>query len=237
MPDDIDRLLDRNVQWAKRTTASDPTYFVRMAERQTPRYFWIGCSDSRVTANDVLDLAPGSVFVQRNIANIVHTGDLNLLSALEFAVDHLKVKHIMVCGHYFCGGIKRAISEHRGTLTDHWLQPITMLYRKHRAIFDALGDGPARLHRLSEVNVEMQVRRLASTPIVENAWARGQSLQLHGWIYGVDDGLLRDIGPSLSSAAQRDALPSIDERAHALGQGALGQGAHPSSPRLMTDPV
>jgi carbonic anhydrase len=237
MPDDIDRLLDRNVQWAKRTTADDPTYFVRMAERQTPEYFWIGCSDSRVTANDVLDLAPGSVFVQRNIANIVHTGDLNLLSALEFAVDHLKVKHIMVCGHYFCGGIERAVAQHRGTLTDHWLQPITMLYRKHRVMFDALGDGPAKLHRLSEVNVEMQVRRLASTPIVENAWARGQNLQLHGWIYGVDDGLLRDIGPNLSSAAERDALPSIDERAQALDQGALDQAAHPCSPRLVTDLV
>jgi carbonic anhydrase len=232
MPDDIDRLLARNVSWAKRTTADDPTYFVRMAERQTPEYFWIGCSDSRVTANDVLDLAPGSVFVQRNIANIVHTGDLNLLSALEFAVDHLKVKHIMVCGHYFCGGIERAVSQHRGTLTDHWLQPITMLYRKHRAMFDALGDGPARLHSLSEVNVEMQVRRLASTPIVENAWARGQSLKLHGWIYGVDDGLLRDIGPNLSSAAERDALPSIDERARALGQ-----AAHHSSPRLVSDRI
>lgn len=212
MKDDLSHLLDRNVAWADAKRADDPGYFVRMAERQMPRLMWIGCSDSRVTANDVLDLVPGEVFVHRNIANIVHTGDLNLLSVLEFAVEHLEVRHVIVCGHYCCGGIARALAEHRGILTDHWLQPITMLYRTHRAHFDALGNGAGRLHRLCELNVEMQVRRLAATPIVENAWTRGQALTLHGWIYGVEDGLLRDLGPTLSSVAEREALPSIDAR-------------------------
>jgi carbonic anhydrase len=211
MSQTLDHLLDRNVEWADRKTRSDPDFFRRMAEQQTPNYLWIGCSDSRVTANDVLGLDPGEVFVHRNIANVVHTSDLNILSVLEFAVDQLKVEHVIVCGHYGCGGVLRAISNERGALVDHWLQPLSMLYRKHSAAFAAIKDGQARLDRLCEINIGMQVRRLAATPIVENAWARGHPLHLHGWIYAIHDGLLRDLGPHISSIAEREALPSIDE--------------------------
>lgn len=209
----LDHLLDQNVAWAVGKTRDDPGFFRRMAEQQRPNYLWIGCSDSRVTANDVLGLEPGEVFVHRNIANIVHTSDLNILSVLEFAIEHLEVEHIVVCGHYGCGGIRRALAEERGALLDHWLQPVTMVYRKHRDVFAALGSENARLDRLCELNIEMQVRRIAATPIVENAWGRGQSLHLHGWIYAIHDGLLRDLGPHLSSMEERDALCSIDERA------------------------
>lgn len=208
----LDRLLDQNVQWAVDKTRLDPDYFRRMAEQQTPRYLWIGCSDSRVTANDVLGLDPGEVFVHRNIANVVHTSDLNVLSVLEFAVEHLHVEHIIICGHYGCGGVERALATERGALLDHWLQPISMLYRKHRGVFDAVGAPNARLDRMCEINIELQVRRVAATPIVEKAWARGQALHLHGWIYAIHDGLIRDLGPHISSIDQRDALVSIDQR-------------------------
>jgi carbonic anhydrase len=207
----LEQLLDRNVAWARAKTTADPSFFSRMALQQTPKYLWVGCSDSRVTANDVLELDPGQVFVHRNIANVVHTSDLNILSVIEFAVEHLKVEHIIVCGHYGCGGIERVFAKERGELFDHWLQPVSMLYRKHRTIFDALSP-VQRINRMCEVNIEMQVRRLAATPIVENAWLRGQELHLHGWIYRMDSGLLRDLGPHLSSITERDLLPSIDER-------------------------
>ena len=211
-PGSLDPLLDRNVAWAQAKTRDDPTYFERMAGPQSPRYLWIGCSDSRVTANDVLDLDPGEVFVHRNIANVAHTSDMNLLAVLEYAVSVLKVEHVIVCGHYGCGGIERALGDERTALVDYWLQPIVMLYRKHRALFDGLPDATARLNRMCEINIEMQVRRVAATPIVENAWVAGRRLQVHGWIYGTEDGLLRDLGPTLSSLEERDALPSIDER-------------------------
>lgn len=153
----LDHLLDRNVEWVAGKTRDDPLYFHRMAEQQTPEYLWIGCSDSRVTANDVLDLDPGAVFVHRNVANIVHTSDMNILSVIEFAVEHLKVEHIIVCGHYGCGGVTRAISGASGALVDHWLQPISMLHRKHKPRFDAITDTKARLDRMCEINIEMQV--------------------------------------------------------------------------------
>lgn len=208
----LDHLFDRNVAWANGKTRDDPQFFRRMSEQQAPRYLWIGCSDSRITANDVLGLDPGEVFVHRNIANVVHTSDMNILSVLEYAVEHLKVEHIIVCGHYGCGGVQRALVVERGAILDHWLQPISTLHRKHKAVFDALDGDPRRLDRMCEINIEMQVRRLSQTPIVENAWSRGQNLNLHGWIYAIHDGLLRDLGPHLSSIAERDALPSIDHR-------------------------
>lgn len=210
----LDHLLDRNVAWADAKTPSDPMFFGRMAEQQTPDYLWIGCSDSRVTANDVLGLDPGAVFVHRNIANIVHTSDLNILSVLEFAIERLRVRHIIVCGHYGCGSIERALSDERSAMVDHWLQPITMLYRKHRRHFDALPSRDALISRMCEINIEMQVRRIALMPLVENAWGQGQELNLHGWIYGIHDGLIRDLGPHLASIAEREALPSIDQRVY-----------------------
>jgi carbonic anhydrase len=208
----LDHLFDQNVAWAHGKTRDDPQFFRRMSEQQAPRYLWIGCSDSRVTANDVLGLDPGEVFVHRNIANVVHTSDMNILSVLEYAVEHLGVQHIIVCGHYGCGGVKRALVVERGAMLDHWLQPISMLHRKHRGVFDAIACEEQRLDRMCEINIEMQVRRVAQTPIVENAWSRGQTLHLHGWIYAIHDGLLRDLGPHLSCIAERDALPSIDHR-------------------------
>jgi carbonic anhydrase len=207
----LDHLFDANVEWAHRKTRDDPEFFRRMAEQQAPEYLWIGCSDSRITANDVLGMDPGEVFVHRNIANIVHTSDLNILSVIEFAVEHLQVKHIIVCGHYGCSGVVRALSDERGALLDHWLQPLTMLYRKHRPVFEAFDDMRVRVNRMCEINVEMQVRRIAATPIVEKAWERGQQLTLHGWIYAIDDGLLHDLGPHLSSIEARDNLPNIDQ--------------------------
>lgn len=222
----LDHLLDRNVTWAHAKTDSDPHYFQRMAEQQTPRYLWIGCSDSRVTANDVLSLDPGEVFVHRNIANVVHTSDLNILSVLEFAVEHLLVEHIIVCGHTGCGGIVRALSDERSAMVDHWLQPITMFYRKHRAHLDRISPHTALVNRMCELNIEMQVRRIATTPIVENAWSRGASLHLHGWIYGMADGLIRDLGPHLSSIEERDSLPSIDERVHIPSEAVSGVRRH-----------
>lgn len=206
-------LFDRNVAWADRKTKEDPTFFRRLAEQQSPQYLWIGCSDSRVAANEILDLDPGQIFVHRNVANMVHTSDMNLLSVMEFAVETLRVEHIIVCGHYGCGGILRALSNDRTALVDHWLQPLVMLYRKHHVLFDSLPSGQARQDRVCELNVEMQVRRVAATPIVEQAWTRRQSLHLHGWVYGIHDGLLRELVPSISSLEQRDTLPSIDERA------------------------
>jgi carbonic anhydrase len=223
---DLGHLFDRNVAWAQAKTRDDPTFFVRMAEQQTPKYLWIGCSDSRVTANDVLGLDPGEVFVHRNIANVAHTSDMNLLAVVEYAVEALRVEHVIVCGHYGCGGIQRALGDDRSALVDHWLQPIVMFHRKHRAIFEALPDARRRLDRMCELNVEMQVRRVAAMPIVEAAWARGQRLWLHGWIYGIEDGLLRDLGPTLSSIAARDALPSIDARAQAPVEPASGVRRH-----------
>ncbi|MGQ0711602.1 MAG: carbonic anhydrase [Rhodoferax sp.] len=211
--DSLDHLLDRNVQWVTEKTRNDPGFFRRLAEQQRPQYLWIGCSDSRVTANDVLRLDPGEVFVHRNIANVAHTSDLNMLAVLEYAVTTLQIEHVMVVGHYGCGGIERALGDERSALVDYWLQPIVMLYRKHKAVFDALPDRKTRVDRMCEINVSMQVRRLASTPLVENTWLRGERpLHLHGWIYGLEDGLLRDIGPTLSSQAQRDALGSIDDQ-------------------------
>jgi carbonic anhydrase len=208
----LEHLLDQNVAWAAGKRRRDPDFFRRMAEQQTPSYLWIGCSDSRVTANDVLGLDPGEVFVHRNVGNVVHTSDMNVLSVLEYAVEHLRVEHIIVCGHYGCGGVQRALGTERGAMLDHWLQPILMLYRKHRSTFDAIGDETQLLDRMCEINVELQVRRVAATPIVESAWAGKQALHLHGWIYAIGDGLLRDLGPHIWSIAERDALASIDER-------------------------
>lgn len=222
----LDHLFDRNVAWAQRKTEEDPTFFVRMAEQQAPRYLWIGCSDSRVTANDVLGLDPGEVFVQRNIANVVHSSDMNLLAVLEFAIEALRIEHVIVCGHYGCGGVRRALGDDRSALVDHWLQPIVMIYRKHRAVFDAIDNFDARVDRLCELNIEMQVRRVASVPTVENAWRAGQRLYVHGWIYGMHDGLLRDVGPTFGSIAERDAAPSIDERARNPAEPKSGVRSH-----------
>jgi carbonic anhydrase len=203
----IDELFDQNVAWAIAKTRDDPDYFRRLAGQQAPQHLWIGCSDSRVPANEIVGLDPGELFVHRNVANVVHTGDMNLLSVVEFAVEALQVKHIIVCGHYGCGGIRRAFERPSGSgLVDHWLAPVREMCRRCVADLARLPDETARINRACELNVEMQVRRVAATPILRDAWRRGQSITVHGWIYGLEDGLLRDLGLKLSSLLDAEKL-------------------------------
>jgi carbonic anhydrase len=187
-------LLEANVNWARERTSSDPDYFQRLSALQAPEFLWIGCSDSRVPANVITGLEPGEVFVHRNVANIVYPADLNCMSVLQFAVETLKVKYIIVCGHYGCGGV-RAVSEHSHSgLVEHWLAPVRDLYRQHDRELSALPDEEARIDRVCELNVQAQVQSLAHSPIILDAWERGQPLTIHGWIYGLRDGRLRDLG-------------------------------------------
>lgn len=188
----IDKLLEQNRQWAAEREASDPGYFDRLSHQQSPEYLWVGCSDSRVPANVITGLDPGEVFVHRNIANIVHGADINCLSVLQFAVEVLKVRHIIICGHYGCGGIRAAVDGASGLL-DYWLHPVRRLARERREALDALKDRELQIDRLCELNVAMQVETLARTPIIEAAWARGQELRIHGWCYDLKDGLIRDL--------------------------------------------
>ena len=194
----LDELFERNRAWAAATTAEDPDFFARLAERQTPEYLWIGCSDSRVPANQIVGLPPGDVFVQRNVANVVVHTDLNCLSVLQYAVDVLAVKHVVVCGHYGCGGVKAALEGSRHGLVDNWLRHVMDVNEKHA---DELASAPEerRLDRLCELNVVEQAMNVCQTTIVEDVWARGQELTVHGLVYGLRDGLLRDLGVSTSS--------------------------------------
>ncbi len=190
----VKELLERNIAWARERTEADPGFFQRLKNQQTPQYFWIGCADSRVPANVIAGLDPGEVFVHRNVANLVHASDINCLSVLQFAVDVLKVKHVIVTGHYGCGGIRAAMDGARHGLIDHWLEPIREVAAQRKAELDVIADEEARLDRLCEMNVEAQVARVAATPIVQDAWARGQDLTIHGLLYGLADGRLRDLG-------------------------------------------
>jgi carbonic anhydrase len=185
-------LFENNVRWAETMVERDARFFGRLAEQQNPEYLWIGCADSRVPANQIVDLDPGELFVHRNVANLVPHADINCLSVVQFAVDVLKVKHIIVTGHYGCGGVKAALEDERHGLVDNWINPVRNLRRVHAGEIDGL-DGEARLNRLCELNVMQQVENLANTTIVQDAWARGQELDLHGWIYSVKDGKLRDL--------------------------------------------
>lgn len=188
-----DELLDQNKVWAKERTRADPGYFERLAALQAPRYLWIGCSDSRVPANQITGLEPGEVFVHRNVANLVQPGDLNCLAVLQFAVEVLKVEHVIVCGHHGCGGVRAAVDGNRHGLIDYWLEPIRDVAHTHASELDARPAEPERLDRLCELNVEAQVVRVAASPIVRDAWARGQSLKVHGWVYSLRDGLIRNL--------------------------------------------
>lgn len=193
MPKSLTDLLNQNVAWAGRKLESDPTFFRRLAAQQTPQFLWIGCSDSRVPANEIVGVDPGEMFVHRNVANIVHSSDLNLLSVLEFAVHQLGVAHIIVCGHYGCGGVRRAMEGQGDALVDHWLAPIVDLKQREDARLAGIGGDEARTDLLCEMNVELQVNRVAATPIVQTAWREGRDLRIHGWIYGLKDGRLRDL--------------------------------------------
>lgn len=185
----IDQLIENNARWAKGVRETDPAFFTRLAEQQSPKYFWIGCSDSRVPANQITGLPPGEVFVHRNVANVVQETDFNVLAVLQYAVDVLKVTNIIVCGHYGCGGVQAALDNFRHGLIDNWLAPIRSLTRVHKDELAALEAG-AKIDRLCELNVLSQSRHVARTTIVEDAWERGQELAIHSWIYRLDQGIL-----------------------------------------------
>ncbi|NMM43090.1 carbonic anhydrase [Rhodospirillaceae bacterium KN72] len=189
----LDDLLIRNRQWSAQRNADEPGYFARLATRQSPEFFWIGCSDSRVPANVVAGLDPGEVFVHRNVANVVHSSDMNLLSALEFAVDALHIREIIVCGHYGCGGVRAATEDLPHGLADHWLEPIRRLARAYAVDLARCENMDELRDRLAELNVLEGVRRVSETPILQRAWADGEPIRVHGLIYGLKDGLLRDL--------------------------------------------
>ena len=193
----LESLLARNIEWSAARHDADPGYFARLAALQSPEFFWIGCSDSRVPANVVAGLDPGEVFVHRNVANVVHSADLNLLSALEFAVEELKVREIIVCGHYGCGGVKAATEDLPHGLSDHWLEPIRRLARSYAVDLAACGGDEDRRDKLAELNVIEGVRRVSETPILQKAWARGADVRVHGLIYGLKDGRLRNLDCSI----------------------------------------
>jgi carbonic anhydrase len=189
----LKELLSRNLAWSEARDAEDPGYFARLAAQQAPEFFWIGCSDSRVPANVVAGLDPGEVFVHRNVANVVHSSDMNLLSTLEFAVEALKVREIIVCGHYGCGGVKAATEDLPHGLADHWLEPIRRIARAYAVDLAMAPDAEARRDLLAEFNVIESVRRVAETPILQRAWRRRADVRVHGLIYGLKDGRLRDL--------------------------------------------
>lgn len=198
----LDHLKANNRAWAARKVSADAGFFARLERQQAPEYLWIGCADSRVPANDIVGLDPGELFVHRNVANLAPPQDANYLSVLQFAVDVLKVKHIMVVGHYGCGGVAAAIDGKRRGLVDHWLHPIRETYQQHRVALEAIADVGARLRRLCELNVMRQVTNVASDVFVQEAWARGQPLSVHGWVYSLADGLIKDLDVSVIGPAK-----------------------------------
>jgi carbonic anhydrase len=201
----LDHLFANNRKWAQRIKSRDPQFFDTLAQQQTPKYLWIGCSDSRVPANEIVDLLPGELFVHRNVANVVVHTDLNCLSVLQYAVDVLAVEHVIVCGHYGCGGVRAALANVSLGLIDNWLRHVQDVRDRHLAAVEEIADGNARIDRMCELNVVSQVRHVCQTTIVQDAWRRGQSLTIHGWIYSLQDGLLRDLHVSQSSDASPTA--------------------------------
>ena len=198
----LDHLFTSNREWAAEMTRQDPDFFRRLSGQQAPQYLWIGCSDSRVPANQIVGLLPGEMFVHRNVANVVVHTDLNCLSVIQFALEVMRVGHIIVCGHYGCGGVLAALRDDKLGLADNWLRHVQDVRRKHTAQLNALDTELQRHDRLCELNVIEQVVNVSQTTIVRDAWARGQPLAVHGWIYGLQDGLLRDLGMCVTSEAE-----------------------------------
>ncbi|MBW6391853.1 MAG: carbonate dehydratase [Halomonas sp.] len=209
MDKEIATLLDNNRAWAKRMCEEDSEYFTRLSLQQKPDYLWIGCSDSRVPANQIVSLPPGEVFVHRNVANLLHHNDMNALSVVQYAVDVLKVRHIMVVGHYGCGGVRAAVTGGECGMVDYWLHSVRELYSQHRPALAAL-TLEQQVDRLCELNVQAQVNNLCRTKIVQLAWQRGQPLSVHGWIYGLDNGRIRDLDCSVLGLDQVATLYRID---------------------------
>lgn len=198
----LDELFDRNRQWANSVKTSDPGFFEKLAAQQNPDYLWIGCSDSRVPANQIVGLLPGEVFVHRNVANMVVHTDFNCLTVLQYAVEVLQVKHVIVVGHYGCGGVRAAYEGGENGLADNWLRNIKDVQYRYRARLDAVEDEDARLDLLCELNVITQVAHVCHTTIAQNAWNRGQQLAVHGWVYSLKDGLLKDLDCSIDAVDQ-----------------------------------
>lgn len=198
MSDFYKKILDNNKEWVKNKLSISPNYFKNLAEGQNPPLLWIGCSDSRVPANEIIGAEPGEVFVHRNIANMVVHSDMNMLSVLDYAVNALKVKHVIVCGHYGCGGIKAAMGNNSIGIIDNWIRHIKDVYRFHQHELDSIENEKERFNKFVEINVKEQVMDLAKTSIVQNAWKNGQELSLHGWVYGLNDGYVTDLGVNFS---------------------------------------
>ncbi len=205
----LSSLFANNRAWAARQIASRPDFFTRLSHQQSPEYLWIGCSDSRVPANEIVDLLPGELFVHRNVANLVVHTDLNCLSVLQYAVDVLKVRHVIVCGHYGCGGVRAALDQAKLGLIDNWLRHVQDVHALHRDEVEAAGSDEARFRRLCELNVFAQARHVSETTIVRDAWARGQTLAIHAWIYGLEDGLLRDLDFSVTGPADAASATTL----------------------------
>ena len=202
----LQHLFDKNKQWASSISEQEPDFFEQLSQQQAPEYLWIGCSDSRVPANQITGLLPGEMFVHRNVANqVIHT-DLNCLSVMQYAVDYLKVKHIIVCGHYSCGGVHEATRNSKLGMIDNWLRHVQDVKRKHQEIIDTITDESERTNRMCEFNVVEQVVNVCQTTVVQDAWARGQDLSVHSWIYGLKDGLLRDLGMCVTNPDELGTL-------------------------------
>jgi carbonic anhydrase len=213
----LKHLFEQNQAWAESIKRRDPEFFAKLSRQQNPEYLWIGCSDSRVPANEIIGLLPGEVFVHRNVANVVVHTDLNCLSVVQFAVDVLKVKHIMVVGHYGCGGVGAVVRCQRVGLADNWLRHVQDVKVKHDACLCRLPDDTARSAKLCELNVIEQVANVCSATVVQDAWARGQELTVHGWVYGLRDGLIRDLhttaaSPEEATAAYKSAIEALNQR-------------------------
>ncbi|HVO00020.1 MAG TPA: carbonate dehydratase [Steroidobacteraceae bacterium] len=196
------QLFDNNRAWADRIRAQDPQFFQKLSRQQSPAYLWIGCSDSRVPANEIVGLLPGELFVHRNVGNLVVHTDLNCLSVMQFAIDILKVRHVIVCGHYGCSGVRAAFRRERIGLSDNWLRHVQDVSQKHAQALALAGDEAAASDRLCELNVIEQVANVCQTTIVRDAWERGQELSIHGWVYGLKDGLLRDLNTTIADARE-----------------------------------
>jgi carbonic anhydrase len=213
---DLKRLLDQNKAWAEGIKASDPEFFQTLAKQQSPTYLWIGCADSRVPATQLVGMVPGEMFVHRNVANVVVHTDFNCLSVMQYAVDVLKVEHVIVCGHHGCGGVKAAIDNLQLGLIDNWLRHVQDVLHVHENALSQIEDEAKRLDRLCELNVIEQVVNVSRTTIVQNAWERGQELVVHGWIYGLEDGLLRDL--EILQSALAGSLVQDDPRGYGYVQ-------------------
>jgi carbonic anhydrase len=202
----LEKLFDNNRKWAARITEEDPDFFSKLSRQQSPKYLWIGCSDSRVPANQIIGLMPGEIFVHRNIANVVVHTDLNCLSVIHYAVEILKIEHIIVCGHYGCGGIRAAIEPRDHGLIDNWLRHIRDVYRYHKDRLDQLEDPEEKIDLLCELNVIEQVSNICSTTIVQKAWTAGRELSVHGWIYSVRNGILKDLVVTTTGCDQVESM-------------------------------